>query len=55
MAETDSLAAKLDKDLTNYMDEVLEKNKNYRYAHPLSEENWEEVWLLFHKNRANYR
>jgi hypothetical protein len=55
MAETDSLAAKLDKDLNNYVDEVLEKNKNYRYAHPLSEENWEEVWLLFYKNRANYR
>lgn len=43
MVEEESLAAKLDKDLNNYVDEVLEKSKNYRYAHPLSEDNWEEV------------
>ena len=42
MGEVGSLAAKMDKDLSNYVDEVLEKNKNYRYAHPLSEDNWEE-------------
>ncbi|CAB3988753.1 tetratricopeptide repeat 4 [Paramuricea clavata] len=42
MAEKDSLAAKLDEDLNNYVDKMLEKNKNYKYAHPLSEDNWEE-------------
>ena len=43
MAEKESLAGKLDEDLDNYVDKMLEKNKNYRYAHPLSEDNWEEV------------
>ena len=49
MAETDSLAAKLDEDLNNYIDKMLEKNKNYRYADPLSEDNWEEVWIFFYE------
>lgn len=43
MEEKESLAAKLDEDLNRYVDEVLEKNQNYRYAYPLSEDNWEEV------------
>ena len=45
MEEKECLAVKLDKELDDYVDDVLEKNKNYRYAHPLSEDNWEEVWL----------
>ena len=46
MAGKESLAAKLDEDLDNYVDNMIEKNKNYRYSQPLSEENWEEVRIL---------
>ncbi|XP_028413281.1 tetratricopeptide repeat protein 4-like [Dendronephthya gigantea] len=42
MAEKESLAAKLDEDVNIYVDKMIEKNKNYRYANPLSEDNWEE-------------
>ncbi|XP_046847022.1 tetratricopeptide repeat protein 4-like [Xenia sp. Carnegie-2017] len=42
MEEQESMAVKLDNDLNNYIDKVIEKNQNYRYEHPLSEDNWEE-------------
>ena len=41
--ENRSVAEKLDEDLDDFMDKMIEKNKDYRYEHPLSEENWEEV------------
>lgn len=43
MGEERSLAEKLDKDLNNFVDKMIEKNKDYQYSHPLSEDNWEEV------------
>lgn len=51
MAEKESLAAKIDEDVNIYVNKMIEKNRNYRYAHPLSEDNWEEVGVREMVNR----
>ena len=43
MQGTNPLAEKQDEHLDDFMQGMVEKNKNYKYQNPLSEENWEEV------------
>ena len=42
----DGLAKKLDKELDEHIETLLEKNKDYKYK-GLTEENFEEVFCLF--------